>query len=84
MVYLFIILLVLISIYIIGVIYAFSISYLNYTNNLNRVKNSEDKEILMNSINENNKWKVIFKPVWYSWITVYVWYKKNTEVNIES
>lgn len=70
-----------IVIYLLGVLYAFTISYFNYTNNINKVKNSENSELLMDKIKENNKWKIIFKPIWYSWLTVYVWYKKNIKVD---
>ncbi len=70
-----------IVIYLLGVLYAFTISYLNYTNNINKAKNSENRELLMDKIKENNKWKIIFKSIWYSWLTVYVWYKKNIKVD---
>lgn len=72
----------LILLYLIGCIFTFFISLNNYNNNLKKIENNEDYKDILEDFKKENKWKKIIKPIWYSWISVFVWIKFSKKSSI--
>ena len=77
------ILLGLILFYLIGVIVTFFISMKNYNDNLKRVEQLKDYEDFINEFKSQNKWKKIYRPIWYSWLAVIFWIENRRKINID-